>query len=64
MKLIDECHLKHPYFGSRRIRDWLEDRYHGVNRKRIQRLMRTLGLVTLYPKKNLSKANRAHRIYP
>jgi len=25
MRLIDECHLKHPYYGSRRIRDWLED---------------------------------------
>ena len=45
MKLIDKCHLKHPYYGSRRVRDWLEDRGHRVNRKRVQRLMRTMGLV-------------------
>jgi putative transposase len=64
MKLIDQCHLKHPYFGSRRVRDWLEDRGHLVNRKRVQRLMRTMGLVAVYPKRNLSLANQAHKVYP
>jgi len=64
MRLIDECHLRHPYYGSRRIRDWLEDRGHEVNRKRVQRLMRLMGITTLYPKRNLSRRNQAHRIYP
>jgi putative transposase len=64
MRLIDECHLKHPYYGSRRIRDWLEDRDQRVNRKRVQRLMRLMGITTLYPKRNLSRRNQAHRIYP
>jgi len=64
MKLIDCCHLEKPFYGSRRVRDWLEDRGHKVNRKRIQRLMRTMGIVALYPKRNLSLANQAHRIYP
>jgi putative transposase len=64
MKLIDQCHLKHPYYGSRRVRDWLEDSGHTVNRKRVQRLMRTMGLVAIYPKRNLSLANQAHKIYP
>ena len=64
MKLIDACHLKHPYYGSRRVRDWLEDRGHRVNRKRVQRLMRTMGLVAVYPKRNLSQANQAHKVYP
>ena len=64
MRLIDRCHLEHPYYGSRRIRDWLEDEGHRVNRKRIQRLMRTMGLVALYPKRNLSLANQAHKVYP
>jgi putative transposase len=64
MKLIDQGHLKHPYYGSRRIRDWLEDRGHRVNRKRVQRLMRTMGLVAVYPKRNLSQANQAHKVYP
>jgi putative transposase len=64
MALIDRCHLKHPYYGSRRIRDWLEDQGHTVNRKRIQRLMRIMGITALYPKRNLSLANQAHKVYP
>jgi len=64
MRLIDECHLKQPYYGSRRIRDWLEDQGHLVNRKRVQRLMRTMGVTALYPKRNLSLANQAHKVYP
>jgi len=47
MALIDRCHLKHPFYGSRRIRGWLEDEGHQVNRKRVQRLMRTMGLVVV-----------------
>ena len=64
MQLIDRCHLEHPFYGSRRVRDWLEDQGHKINRKRIQRLMRTMGLVALYPKRNLSLANQAHKVYP
>ena len=64
MRLIDRCHLQYPFYGSRRIRDWLEDQGHRVNRKRIQRLMRTMGLAALYPKRNLSRANQAHKVYP
>lgn len=57
MSLIDRCHLKYPFYGSRRIRGWLIDEGRCVNRKRVQRLMRTMGLVALYPSRNLSKAN-------
>jgi putative transposase len=64
MALIDRCHLKHPFYGSRRIRDWLEDQGHRVNRKKVQRLMRTMDLVAQYPKRNLSLANQAHKVYP
>jgi putative transposase len=64
MKLIDRCHLKHPYYGSRRIRDWLADEGHRVNRKRVQRLMHTMGLVALYPKRNLSLPAQARKVYP
>ena len=59
MALIDHCHLKHPFYGSRRIRDWLEDHGYRVNRKKVQRLMRTMDLVAQYPKRNLSLANQA-----
>jgi len=44
MRLIDEYHLKHPYYGSRRIRDWLEDQGQQVDRKRVQRLMRQMDI--------------------
>ncbi len=64
MRLIDRCHLEHPYYGSRRIRDWLEDEGWSVSRKRVQRLMRTMGVTALYPKRNLSLANQAHKVYP
>ena len=50
MALIDRCHLKHSFYVSRRIRDWLEDHGYRVNRKKIQRLMRTKDLVAQYPK--------------
>ena len=50
--------------GSRRLRDELEKQGHLVNRKRIQRLMRLMGLETLYPKRRTSIPGKAHRIFP
>ena len=64
MSLIDRCHLQFPFYGSRRIRDWLESQGHRVNRKKIQRLMRDRGLTTKYPKRNLSSPNRSHKVCP
>jgi len=64
MRLIDEIHLKYPFYGSRRIRDELEDRGHRVNRKRIQRLMRQMGLQALYPRRRTSQPGKGHKIYP
>ena len=49
MRRIDEMHLKRPFYGSRRIRDWLQDEGFMVTRKRIQRLMRQMGIAALYP---------------
>ena len=40
MALVDRCHLKRPFYSSRRIRDWLEDRDHRVNREKVRRLAR------------------------
>jgi len=64
MRLLDKGHMKHPYFGSRRLRDWLADHGHHVSRKKVVRLMRVMGIVPIYPKKNTSKPNRAHKVYP
>ena len=64
MRLIDGIHLEFPFYGSRRIRDELEDRGSRVNRKRVQRLMRLMGLEALYPKPETSKPGQGHKIYP
>jgi len=64
MRLIDEIHLKYPFYGSRRIGDELKDRGHRVNCKRIQRLMRQMGLQALYPRRRTSQPGKGHKIYP
>jgi putative transposase len=64
MRLLDELHLRLPFFGSRRLRDELQDMGHIVNRKRIQRLMRQMGLRALYPRTRTSQPGEGHKIYP
>jgi len=64
MRLIDEIHLRLPFFGSRRIHDELQDYSHTVNRKPIQRLMRQMGLRALYPRQRTSQPGKGHKIYP
>jgi putative transposase len=64
MRLIDEVHLQFPFYGSRRMRDELEERGHTVNRKRTQRLMRQMGLRALYPRRRTSQPGKGHKIYP
>ncbi len=64
MRRIDEMHLKRPFYGSRRIRDWLWEEGYDINRKRVQRLMRKMGITAIYPKKNTSKPGKGHKIYP
>ncbi len=64
MRLIDEIHLELPFYGSRRIRDELETRGHPTNRKRVQRLMRLIGLTALYPRRRTSQPGKGHKIYP
>lgn len=64
MKEIDKLYLKQPFLGVRRITDELQLLGYRVNHKRVHRLMRTMGIMAIYPKPNLSKANREHKIYP
>jgi putative transposase len=64
MARIDRRYLARPYYGSRRMAAWLASQGHGVNRKRVQRLMRRLGLVAIYQRPNTSKPAAAHKIYP
>lgn len=64
MHLLDELHLKYPFMGSRRLRDELKAAGHDINRKRVQRLMRLMGLEALYPKKRTSTPASSHRRFP
>jgi len=64
MRRIDEIHLKRPFLGARRIRDELRDLGRIVNRKRVQRLMRQMGLRALYPRPRTSIPGTGHVIYP
>jgi putative transposase len=65
MRLIDEQYMRQPVFGSRRMTKWLtEDNGERVNRKRVQRLMRLMGLEAIYPKPRLSVPGHNHKIYP
>lgn len=58
--MIDEIHLQYPFMGSRRIRNELIKKGHKVNRKRIVRIMRDMGIGAIYPKpKNDNRKQRA-----
>jgi len=63
MRLIDEQYTRRPFYGSRRIARWLARQGQEVNRKRVQRLLRAMGLEAIYPKPKLS-AGRGHKVYP
>jgi putative transposase len=64
MDLIDRQFTETPFYGSRRLTAWLNRQGYLVNRKRIQRLMRLMGLEAVYPRPNLSKRRKDHEVYP
>jgi putative transposase len=64
MRLLDEEYTAHPFLGSRRLTRWLVGQGEQINRKRVQRLLRVMGLEAIYPKPKLSAAGPGHRIYP
>lgn len=64
MRLIDEEYTRHPFYGSRKMRDYLRRLGYPVNRKRVRRLMRKMGLASVAPKPSTSKPAPGHKIYP
>jgi len=64
LRLIDEEYTRHPFFGSRRMVQWLRDRGWVVNRKRVQRLMQQLGLAGMAPGPHTSQLHPEHAVYP
>ena len=64
MKLIDRQYLCTPFYGARKIAVWLKSQGQRVNRKRVQRLMRIMGLKAIYRHLMASKPAAGHKIYP
>jgi putative transposase len=64
MERIDHEYTAHPFLGSRRMTIWLRGVGREVNRKRVQRLMRLMGLEAVYPKPRLSVGGAGHKVYP
>jgi putative transposase len=63
-RLIDEEYTRRPFYGSRKMVRFLMTLGHLVNRKRVQRMMRAMGLAGMAPGPNTSKAHPEHKIYP
>ena len=59
MRRIDEQYLRTPFYGSRKLAELL-----GANRKRVQRLMRLMGIEAIYPKRRTTRPAAGHKIYP
>ena len=64
MRRLDELHLAHPTFGSRRLEALLEAEGTVVNRKRVVRLLQTMGIEAIHPRGHTSQPGMGHRIYP
>lgn len=64
MRLLDEIYTERPFYGSRRMAEELKRCGERVNRKRMQRLMRLMGLEAMYPRPKTTQRNSEHRVYP
>src|SRR6202051_1785367 len=64
MRRMDELYLAYPFYGSRRMAAVLRREGWTVNRKRVRRLMRLMGLWAIYQKPNTSRQHREHKVYP
>lgn len=64
MNQIDKIYTDYPFYGSRRITALLKQSGFMINRKRIQKLMRIMGIEALYPKPKTTNHNKEHKIYP
>jgi len=64
MRLIDEEYTRHPFYGTRKMKKYLRRLGYKVNRKRVQRLMRLMGLSSIAPRKRTTVPGEGHKIYP
>ena len=64
LAMIDRQYLVTPFYGSRRMTAQLRAQGHPVNRKRVQRLMRLMGIAAIYQRPNTSRPSARHKVYP
>ena len=64
MKLIDRQYLVTPFYGARKMAAWLKSQGQKVNRKRVRRLMRLMGLKAIYRRPRTGNPAPGHKIYP
>jgi putative transposase len=64
MRLLDKQYTDTPYYGVRRLTAWFQSQGYAVNRQRVARLLRTMGLETIDPKPRTSQPHPAHRVSP
>jgi hypothetical protein len=64
MRRLDELHLEHPVYGSRRLTVMLRREGKAVNRKRVSRLLGLMGIEAIYPRRLLSQPGEGHEIFP
>ena len=63
MKLMDQQYLATPFYGSRRMTVWLQRQGRPMSRKRVQRLMRTMGLRAIFRRPRTSQPAAGHKVY-
>jgi putative transposase len=64
MRVLDAQYTATPFYGSRRMTAWLRSQGYAVNRKRVTRLMRQMGIEAIYTKPHLSQPLAGHKVYP
>lgn len=64
MRLLDEQYTRCPFYGVKKMTEWLRQQGHQVNEKRVRRLLRLMGLWALYPKPRLSQPAQGAQVFP
>jgi putative transposase len=64
MDLIDQQYTKYPFYGARQMTKYLRRQGYRVNHKRVERLMRKMGIMAIYPKPHTRVKDEDHKVYP
>lgn len=64
MNLLDEEHMRRPFYGVRKMTEYLNRKGYAIGKDRVRGLLRRMGLEAICPKRNLSRNRKDHRVYP